>query len=153
MHPFAGIAHIGVVVDDIEAAMARMSTTGTTWSSVLTWDTTVRRADGTLEQRPVRFVTSQQGPAHLKMIESAPGSIWAPTDSGEQMHHLTYWVEDIEVATKQVSGTFEVEADGLEPDGSTRFRYLTNRTGLRIELGLQANKAAFDRWAAGGSHQ
>ncbi|MFD2353658.1 hypothetical protein ACFSTC_36975 [Nonomuraea ferruginea] len=72
----------------------------------------------------------------------------------QQLHHLTYWVADIEEATAGLlaTGRYRVEADGLEPDDSVRFRYLLNDLGLRIELGLLANKPGFDSWAAGGEH-
>ena len=46
-----------------------------------------------------------------------------------------------------------VFGDGLEDDGSVRFRYLLSPLGLRVELGLLANKPAFDSWAAGGEHR
>jgi Glyoxalase/Bleomycin resistance protein/Dioxygenase superfamily len=148
-----GVAHIGIVVDDLEQAMAASPMVGS-WSSVLEWDTTVRFPDGRIERRPVRFVTAADGPAYVKMIESAPGSVWAPTGGAQQVHHLTYWVDDLEAATSRlVDGGFRVEADGVEPDGRVRFRYLVNGLALRVELGLLANKAAFDSWAAGGEHR
>lgn len=147
-----GVAHVGVVVDDLEAAMADLPLVGA-WSSVLEWDTTVRRADGSIERRPVRFVTAVGAPAHLKLIESAPGSVWAPTGGVQQLHHLTYWVADLGAATAQLHAAgYRTEADGLEEDGSVRFRYLVSPLGVRIELGLLANKAAFDSWASGGDH-
>jgi hypothetical protein len=34
-----------------------------------------------------------------------------------------------------------------------RFRYLLSPLGLRVELGIFANKPGFDRWAAGGEHR
>lgn len=147
-----GVAHVGIVVDDLEAAMADLPLVGC-WSTVLEWETTVRLADGSVERRPVRFVTAA-APAHVKLIESAPGSIWAPTGGHQQLHHLTYWVNDLEVATAQLhEAGYRTEGDGLEDDGSVRFRYLLSPLGLRVELGLLANKPAFDSWAAGGEHR
>lgn len=149
---FVGVAHVGIVVDDLEAAMADQPAVEG-WSSVLEWDTTVRHADGRVERRPVRFVTARSGPAHVKLIEAAPGSVWAPTGGVQQLHHLTYWVEDLAAATGALlTAGYQVEADGLEDDGSVRFRYLISPLGLRVELGLEQNRAAFDAWAAGGEH-
>ncbi|MFC5816197.1 VOC family protein [Nonomuraea harbinensis] len=151
---FLGVAHVGIVVDDLEEAVAATTPVAGGWSDILEWDTVVRFPDGSREQRPVRFVTAASGPAHVKMIESAEGSVWAPTGGVQQLHHLTYWVPDIEEATAGLlaTGRYRVEADGLEPDDSVRFRYLLNDLGLRIELGLLANKPGFDSWAAGGEH-
>jgi hypothetical protein len=147
-----GVAHVGIVVDDLEAAMADLPVVGA-WSSVLEWETTVRHSDGSNERRPVRFVTATGAPAHVKLIESAPGSIWAPTGGVQQLHHLTYWVADLEAATAHLHAEgYRTEADGLEDDGCVRFRYLLSPLGLRVELGLLANKSAFDSWAAGGDH-
>lgn len=149
---FEGVAHVGVVVDDLDAAMAdHVAVDG--WSSVLEWDTAVRHADGHVERRPVRFVTARTGPAYVKLIEAAPGSVWGPTGGVQQLHHLTYWVEDLAEATDRLVGEgYRIEADGLEDDGSVRFRYLVSPLGLRVELGLGANRAAFESWAAGGEH-
>lgn len=147
-----GVAHVGIVVDDLEAAMAEVPAVGG-WSSILEPETTVRLADGSIERRMVRYVTAAGAPAHVKLIESAPGSIWAPTGGVQQLHHLTYWVEDLETATALLhKAGYRTEGDGLEDDGSVRFRYLLSPLGLRVELGLLANKPAFDAWAAGGAH-
>jgi hypothetical protein len=119
------------------------------WSTVVETVAILTRPNGVTEQHTVRYVASAGDEPRLKIISSVPGSIFSPGLSAP-IHHLSYWVADLDDATmKLVAGGFEVEATGFEADGSARYRYLVGAGGIRIELGLDRNRAEFDAWANG----
>ena len=66
-------------------------------------------------------VQSEHGPQHrveLEIIQTAPGTIWVPADSG--VHHLGLLVRRrrIDLATMEYSGMPCDQAKSYNPDGS-----------------------------------
>jgi hypothetical protein len=143
------VAHIGLVVRDLTAAMETVAATGTRWSSVTTPSVVLQLADGVVERVDVRYVAGRGSEPRIKLIEGPAGSYFGAVPGQAVVHHLAYWVDDLEEMTYHLlERGYNVEATGLEPDGVTpRYRYLLAPGLLRVELGLIANRAEFDAWA------
>lgn len=88
-HP-AQVFHVGIVADDIDAAMREMSADlGISWKG---GELTERALviDGEDRRIGMRIAHSVQGPPHLELIQAAPGTPWQ-TPSGAGVHHVCYW--------------------------------------------------------------
>lgn len=141
MNP-ADCYHVGMVVDDIDAAAARLTAAaGYEWTRPIEHTLSVTTADGDIAV-PFRFVYSIQAP-HLELIQEVPGTIWTATP-GSGAHHVGYWVDDISSAAAQL------ERDGYRlearPSGDTlsTFAYYTDPSGaIRIEI---VDRARFPDW-------
>ena len=85
--------HVGVVVDDLDAALAELTDLfGYRWCDIISVPTpvTLPRGDETLE---FTFAYSASVP-RLEVIRAMPGTLWEPAaDSG--IHHLGYWSDDV----------------------------------------------------------
>lgn len=83
--------HVGIVVPDLEAAIADQTAAfGHEWSMVRDRSRPVTTADGTTDVR-LKVVFSVEGPAHVELIESAPGTPWETCG----LHHYGYWSDDV----------------------------------------------------------
>ena len=53
----------------------------------------------------------------LELLQTVPGTVWTPADSG--VHHLGYWSDDVEsdLATLESNG-MTLEVKSYNPDGS-----------------------------------
>jgi catechol 2,3-dioxygenase-like lactoylglutathione lyase family enzyme len=133
--------HVGLVVDDIATAAARLTATaGYRWTKPVESTLRVTTADGDTEV-PFRFVYSVQAP-HLELIQEVPGTIWT-TPPGGAAHHVGYWVDDIAAAAAQLERAgYRLEA---RPSGDTlaTFAYYTDSSGVRIEI---VDRALFPDW-------
>ncbi|WP_242129509.1 VOC family protein [Sphingobium sp. Sx8-8] len=128
LHP-AQLFHVGVVCEDIDAAMAEMNLTlGVTWQGG-------RAARMELcifgEEREVemRIAHSVQGPPHVELIQAVPDSPWASPTVG--VHHLCYWSEEplTLIATLEGAGARRV----LGKDGSAS-GYFHLPGGMLVEV-------------------
>lgn len=141
--------HIALIVPDLDAAMSDFSLLGHRWAPITTPTATLRFADGRVESTVVRYVTSSGQLPHVKLIEEVPGTYWT-RQPGSGVHHLTYWVDDIEAASAALTAQgARLDADGLDMGGELRYRYLALPSGTRIEFGLIANRPEFEQWADG----
>ena len=78
--------HTGIVVPDLDAAMARLSAlAGYQWITPLTYTLPFRTANGTRELTST-FVYSLQSP-HVELIQQVPDSPWTAAP-GNSVHHL-----------------------------------------------------------------
>jgi hypothetical protein len=148
--------HLGFVVADLDAAMAELERLGHRWSSVRTpqarilRNTAAGRAVHGPEVTTVRYVVTSGPLPRLKLIEEVRGTFWE-RDGGHGPHHLTYWVDDLEAESAQlIASGARPDADGLESDGSVRYRYLILATGIRIELSRRPLRDEFEEWATSG---
>jgi Glyoxalase/Bleomycin resistance protein/Dioxygenase superfamily len=141
------VFHVGVVVDDLDAAMTAMGANlGIRWAPVQERTQTVRRGDGEVRREAIRFTYSVDGPPHLELIDSASDALWATTPPG-CLHHVGAFADDVTLApgpgmTLEFGG-----GDGPEPVG---FAYYTAPGGIRVELVDAGRKADFERWWSGG---
>lgn len=91
LHP-AQLFHVGVVADDIDAAMRQMSADlGLTWKGgrPAMHDLCVYGEERSIE---MRIAHSVEGPPHVELIQAVPGTPWEAASAG--MHHLCYWSDD-----------------------------------------------------------
>lgn len=127
-------AHVGIIVEDLDAAMAELSIAlGLGWCPV--------------QERPndhttLRLTFSTESP-HIELIEGSPGTS-RDTSDGPRIDHLAYWTEDFEGdRERMVAVGLRVDAEGISPFGGA-WCYLSSRvTGVRIEL---CDVAAFSAW-------
>lgn len=135
--------HTGLIVDDVDAAAARLTAlAGYEWTTPLAYTLSVATDQGDIEM-PFRFVYSVQAP-HLELIQAVPGTIWS-VPPAQAAHHLGYWVDDISAAAAQLeSAGYRLEA---RPSGETMstFAYYIDPSGLRIEI---VDRALFPDWPA-----
>jgi catechol 2,3-dioxygenase-like lactoylglutathione lyase family enzyme len=105
LHP-ARFFHTGIVVEDIDRAMAELSRSlGITWKGG--WPAVHHlHYFGADHDDELRIAFSVQGPPYLELIEAKDGTLWQPGTSGT--HHLCYWSEDA------AGDGAELEADGYE---------------------------------------
>lgn len=143
------VAHIGLLVADLSAAMRTLAATGVGWSTVVEPKAILRMPDGRTVRETVRYVAQSGGEPRLKLIAGPAGGYFAPVRAATGVHHLSYWVDELGTATRQLEAAgYRVEATGLETDGVTaRYVYLSAPGVVRVELGLRANRAEFDAWA------
>ena len=133
--------HVGIVVDDLTAAMERLTAAGGySWTKPVEYTVATTTAAGDIDV-PFRFVYSLQAP-HLELVQQVPGTLWT-SPPGRAAHHLGYWVDDIgaTAAALEAAG-FELEA---RPAGDTlsTFAYFIDPTGMRIEI---VDRAVFPDW-------
>lgn len=141
--------HIAFIVLDLDAAMSDFAALGHQWAPISTPTATLRLADARREATVVRYVTSSGPLPRVKLIEEVPGTYWV-RQTGGGVHHLTYWVDDIEAASAPLIAQGAcIDADGLDAAGELRYRYLKLPSGPRVEFGLTAKRPEFERWADG----
>lgn len=124
--------HTGVVVDDFEGTLARLTALfGYEWGREISYETEMRFPDGT-RTLTSKLVYSKTEP-RLEIVQSIPGTLWTSTDSA--IHHYGYWSDDV-VGDGSALGAqgFAEEVSGLRPDGSAVWAYWRHPSGIRIEL-------------------
>jgi Glyoxalase/Bleomycin resistance protein/Dioxygenase superfamily len=145
----ASLFHIGIVVEDLDAALAEFEDVfGYEWCPVFATETPVVLAEGE-KMLDLRFVYSKTEP-RVELIQARPGTPWVPAaDSG--IHHAGYWSEDMAVDGRKLEASGYVEeARGVLPDGTSIWAYYRSPRGLRIELvGLQLQPGLEQYWASG----
>ncbi|OBK49293.1 VOC family protein [Mycobacterium kubicae] len=126
--------HTGIVVPDIDAAMARLSAVaGYEWTSVQSYTLPFRTANETT-QLTTSFVYSLQSP-HLELLQEIPGTPWT-AKPGNAIHHLGYFTDDLVDTAHSLERngfSFELTADFAGPDPAL-FAYYTDDFGTRIEI-------------------
>ena len=144
--------HTGIVVADVEEAMAEISAaTGLTWHSLQSLDLDLLIA-GEVVSTSVRFSYTVEGPVQLEVADGPKGSFW-DADLYGGLNHMGYWTENLhdDITTLEAGGC-ELIYGGAGEEGSLEgFAFLVPpAAGMRIELIDVAMRPAFDRWFAGG---
>jgi hypothetical protein len=126
--------HTGIVVPDLDAAMARLSElAGYRWITPLSYTLPFRTATGTRELTST-IVYSVQGP-HVELLQEVPGTPWTAAP-GNSVHHLGYFTDNLvdTARTLEVTGfTFEMTAD-VPGSELALFAYYVDAFGTRIEI-------------------
>jgi hypothetical protein len=138
----ASFWHTGVVVADLDRAMAELSqATGARWLPAQ------ERPDG---QNMVRVSFSRTEP-YLELIEGNPGGLWQ-TAAGPRLDHLAYWTDAFEAECVQLTGMgLHREAGGRSVWGGNWAYFRLKATGIRVELCDTAGRDAFfERWKLAG---
>jgi catechol 2,3-dioxygenase-like lactoylglutathione lyase family enzyme len=174
------IAHICIAVDDLDAGMARYTEAfGLEWGPILNYSSeglvlsptntmpmpsiAPGLGDG-LSLEGLREVWSVNGPtkgpeglplpalelAHARSFSPA-FTIWGCQPGQEYVHHIAYWVDDLETESRHlVDNGFVVEFTQPPGDLIRGFGYLRSPGGLRIELENRARKGPIANWFATG---
>ena len=136
--------HAGIVVDDFDDALTRFSQTlGYQWCEPVSIDQIITTPAG--EQTvPMRIVYSVDEP-RIEILQTIPGTIWTPADSG--IHHLGYWSDDVDadVASLLANG-MELEASTPLADGSPLFAYCHAPGRTRVELVNRVMEPMMSEW-------
>ncbi|OBJ43471.1 VOC family protein [Mycobacterium colombiense] len=126
--------HTGIIVSDLDAAMARLTAlAGYRWITPVSYTLPFRTTSGTQEVTST-FVYSLQAP-HIELIKEVPGTAWTAAP-GNAIHHLGYWTDDLTESAKRLEDngfTFEATADTAPPDLAL-FAYYVDAAGTRIEI-------------------
>jgi hypothetical protein len=141
--------HAGIVVDDVEAALADLTDLfGYRWCERISVTTPVVLPAGDAAV-DLSFAYSMSTP-RLEVIQSVPGTLWTPVP-GSGIHHLGYWSDDLAADSALLSQRgYEAEASGVRPDGVPYWAYHRRPGGPRIEIvsrELQPNLEQY--WATG----
>ncbi|MEV4870753.1 VOC family protein [Streptomyces syringium] len=124
--------HLGVVVTDLDRAMAELTDLlGVRWLSP------VRSGNQITDGRPTgdgpMMTFSAQGPPYLELLELVPGSIW----STPGMHHVGYWAADAPAESARLAeagSPLEAAAVVLAGDTEPGVFYHRTTDGLLLEL-------------------
>lgn len=126
--------HTGIIVPDLEAAMARLSAlAGYQWITPLTYTLPFRTANGTRELTST-VVYSVQAP-HVELLQEVSGSPWTAAP-GNAIHHLGYFTDSLADTARMLEAngfTFEMTADVSGSD-LAMFAYYIDGAGTRIEI-------------------
>jgi hypothetical protein len=126
--------HTGIIVPDLDAAMARLSAlAGYRWITPLTYTLPFRTTAGTRELTST-FVYSLESP-HLELITEVPRSPWTAAP-GNSIHHLGYFTDNLADTARMLEDnglTFEMTAD-VPGSELALFAYYIDAFGTRIEI-------------------
>lgn len=129
----AQLHHVGIVVPDLDAAMAEM-----TALFGLEWTPVQERPDRDQVLR-VAFSTSQP---RIELIQGNPGGVWS-TDGGPRIDHLAFWT-DTAATREQGLAQGAVEEAGGQAAWGGKWSYLRlPATGARVELCDTAGQERF----------
>jgi hypothetical protein len=143
--------HVGVVVDDLDAALRDLAALfGYEWCPQLHIETPVVLPTGEMTL-DLRFTYSVTEP-RVEVIQSIPGTLWVPAPTSG-VHHIGYWSDDVAAdGASLLARGYPVEATGVRPNGESVWAYHRSERGPRIELvsrGLQAGLTQY--WGSGRS--
>jgi catechol 2,3-dioxygenase-like lactoylglutathione lyase family enzyme len=132
----AELHHIGIVVPDLERAMAEM-----TRLFGLRWTEPQERPD---RDRTLRVAFSTTMP-RIELIQGNEGGMWS-TIEGPRLDHIAFWIDDFEETSARAEELgLKTEASGTASWGG-RWAYVRSRaTGSRIELCDARGKELFGR--------
>lgn len=129
--------HVGIIVDDFDAALTELSAVfGYEWTTVMAVPTLVRMPDGnggTLERTiDAKCCYSLQEP-RIEIVQSHPGTVWE--QSSHSAHHFGFWSDDVLADSAELAERgYTEEVAGLRPDGSVYWTYYRAPSGMIIEL-------------------
>jgi catechol 2,3-dioxygenase-like lactoylglutathione lyase family enzyme len=144
--------HIGVIVEDLEAAIARHERAlGLTFMEPLTVHVDRLVDNGRETELDLTICFSHQGPPHWELLLAVGDGIYGPQHVGG-LHHVA--VLDPEPAARRdelVARGFRETAAQYRADGSLIVSYVdpAQLDGVRIELLDAAQNVEILRWIAG----
>ncbi len=126
--------HTGIVVDDLAAAKVELAEQlGVTWYE---GGAEVRLlTDDGARTVTTAYVLSKEGPNHVEVTQSIPGTLWSVPAPGHA-HHLGYWVDDVAAASLALSdrGSPRIAAVAMTDDAPPMCAYHRTPTGLYLEV-------------------
>jgi catechol 2,3-dioxygenase-like lactoylglutathione lyase family enzyme len=158
------ISHIGIAVDDLEAAMRLYGEAlQVEWGPVVEFGAgCVLPSDvhaGGLDAEGLREVASvTRGSATpsgaVQLVHAREGSpafpVWGCSSGRQHVHHVAYWVEDIGLEVRRLRDLGFGRELYLPDEESMQIACLVGDTGLRVELQSVELKEAAARFLATG---
>lgn len=126
--------HTGIVVPDLDAAMARFTAlAGYQWIKTMTYTLPFRTVGGTRDLTST-IVYSVQAP-YLELVQEVPGTPWVAAP-GNAVHHLGYFTDNLAETARQLEDNgFAFEMTGAVPGAElAMFAYYVDPFGTRIEI-------------------
>lgn len=125
---------IGIVVPDLDATAARLnSVVDMDWREIGIGEPYEYWFEDGVRALKLRAIVSGTKP-HVHLFEEQLGTIWE--SNAGTIHHVAYWVDDIEDATRQMlDAGFKVESrDTGDPEMPQHWAYFVDSSGVRVEL-------------------
>jgi len=130
----ANLFHTGIVVDDLAAAAAQLGAQlGITWFEGGA-DVLLITDDGA-KQVTSAYALSKEGPHHIELAQSVPGTVWMATSPGSA-HHLGYWVDSVAEAsaTLRQMGSPHLATVAMTESAPPMCAYHRTPSGLIVEV-------------------
>lgn len=132
----SNLFHHGIVVDDLEAAIAVAAREfGLTFSAPWPTDQRIRTAQG--EQTvPMNMSYSCEEGVRVELIQAVPGTLWQVVEGPATIHHLGYWTDDLAADGDRLAAAgLELAFENVPDEGQDpTFRYYRSDLGYYIEL-------------------
>jgi catechol 2,3-dioxygenase-like lactoylglutathione lyase family enzyme len=98
----ADLHHTGLVVDDIDEARRSLGAAlGVEFTEPVRSSAPVRTPDGVRERESL--VCFSRGAGHrIELIQQVFGGVWAPAGGEPRLHHLAFWVDDLEAESARL---------------------------------------------------
>lgn len=143
--------HIGLATvepDDVQSALTDLL--GMRWVALPRPPVQHYSPNGPVKPAP-RVSYSADGPLHIEVIKSAPGTIY-DWKRGTYLHHIGYWTSHLAANLSQAqSQHWSIEASMRDENGRPAiFAYLTKPGETRIELCDESGRAAFEELMRSG---
>jgi hypothetical protein len=139
--------HVGMVVEDIDLAMAELGATlDTGWAPLQEVEATLWTPEAIISPT-LRFTISTSGAPHVELIESVSGTPWS---GAARLHHLAFFAEDlVGVSQDLAAGGMPIvvtyHSEEVRPFG---FAYHQHPAGTFLELIDGARRPEFAEWIA-----
>lgn len=142
--------HLAWVVPNLEEAMQTFGSVGLRWAKPVIRTVNMQTPTSDPTQVSILVTYSIDDPMHVELIEHCPNSPWQKESLGVP-HHLGWWSDNLrnDIATLVAEG-HELQAWMVGDDGKpSRFAYLINSQGLRVELVDRAAQPQIRAWWSG----
>jgi hypothetical protein len=140
--------HVGIVVADLDAARARLSTLlGLEWGPIVeTAGLEVRDARGRDLVLPNRICYSTV-PPYIELVQEQPGTTWVCNEHSN-LHHIGFFSTALAADSDRLTGAVcPLELAGRTGDASpTTFVYHRDVLGARIEFVDAAGREVMEQW-------
>lgn len=138
--------HVGIATPDVDAVTAALGALlGLTWVALARPPVRHHTPAGPIEPSS-RVIWSQQGPLHVEVVKSEPGTVYPP-ERGTHLHHVGLWVSDLTASIARYAAQgWRVEVTMHDDDGQdSQFAYLSAPGQPWIELVDIANRPGLER--------
>jgi catechol 2,3-dioxygenase-like lactoylglutathione lyase family enzyme len=142
--------HVGILVPDLDAAMARFSEVlGLEFVEPANLHTEVEEADRTVIVDG-QFTFSRQGPPYIELIQ-ASGTGTHGLHNGIGLHHIGAWVDDAEEHIKQMAQAGVATEGVFRAEGHVigAFYKPADLLGVRYEISPKAVMGNWEAWLHG----
>lgn len=128
--------HVALVVPELEPAMTQLTELlGLEWDPIV--DVVMPMHLRGVGVRDVRLHLAMSTPRpSLEVIEAVPGTPWELSEGGSNLHHIGFWVDDLEAENNRVAEVFcPMEVCSVDDHGRAPsvFTY-HSKGGFRVEL-------------------